>query len=134
MRGPRTRRSSRGSSTPAATGVQTPGAEERAQLRQAPMQASAQQTPSTQKFDTQSPAALHGRPLVRLPQLPLMQTLLPTQSSLLVQRLMQALSAQRKGSQFCTPGIRQLPSPLQVPAVFRRSPAHAGGTHTVSGR
>jgi hypothetical protein len=124
----------RGSSAPTATGVQTPGAEGRAQLRQAPAQASAQQTPSTQKFDTQSPAALHGWPLARLPQLPLMHTLPPTQSSLLVQRLMHALSAQRKGSQFCTPGIRQLPRPLQVPAVFSRSPAHAGGTHTVSGR
>ncbi len=77
----------RGSSVPVATGVQTPGAEGRAQLRQAPVQASAQQTPSTQKFDTQSPAALHGWPLARLPQLPLMQTLLPTQSSLLVQRV-----------------------------------------------
>jgi hypothetical protein len=123
-----------GSSTPAATGVQTPGAEGRAQLRQAPVQASAQQTPSTQKFDKQSVAAPHGWPLVRLPQLPLIHTLPPTQSSLLVQRLTHALSAQRKGSQFCTPGIRQLPRPLHVPAVFSRSPAHAGGTHTVSAR
>jgi hypothetical protein len=124
----------RGSSAPAATCVQTPGAEGSAQLRQPPVQASAQQTPSMQKFDWQSPALPHGWPLGFLPQLPLLHTVPATQSSLLMQRLMQALSAQRNGSQLCTPGIRQLPRPLQVPEVFSRSPAHDGITHTVSAR
>jgi hypothetical protein len=124
----------RGSSTPAATWVQTPGADGSAQLRQLPVQASAQQTPSTQKLDWQSGPAPHGWPLAFLPQLPLLHTLPATQSSLLVQRLMHALSVQRYGTQLCTPGIRQLPRPLHVPAVFSRSPAHEGGTHTVSAR
>jgi hypothetical protein len=31
-----------------------------------------------------------------------------------------------------TPGARQVPSPLQVPAVFTRLPLQVGGTQTVS--
>jgi len=85
----------RGSSEPVATFVQTPGADGSAQLRQLPMQASAQQTPSTQKLDAQSPVPLHGWPLAFLPQLPLSQAWPATQSLLLVQRAMQAVSAQR---------------------------------------
>jgi hypothetical protein len=64
----------RGSSAPAATCVQTPGADGSAQLRQLPVQASAQQTPSTQKLDWQSAAAVHGWPAGFLPQLPLLHT------------------------------------------------------------
>jgi hypothetical protein len=50
----------RGSLEPAATGVQRPSADGSAQLRQAPWQASAQQTPSTQKLLAQSPGAVQG--------------------------------------------------------------------------
>ena len=50
----------RGSLPPAATDVQRPIAEGSAQLRQAPWQASAQQTPSTQKLLAHSLAAAHG--------------------------------------------------------------------------
>ena len=36
------------------------------------------------------------------------------------------------GSQSCTRGDWQVPSPLQVPAVLRRLPLQDGGTQTVS--
>ena len=45
------------------------GAEVSAQLRQAPPQASLQQTPSTQNPEAQSVACVHSPPFVRLPQL-----------------------------------------------------------------
>jgi hypothetical protein len=124
---------SRGSCVPAATGVHTPSADGSAQLRQPPLHASAQQTPSTQNPDTHSSSAAHTWPLALRPQLPLSHAWPATQSALLVHRLTHALSAQRYGAQSCTPGMRQLPRPLQVPAVLSRSPAHDGGTHTVSG-
>jgi hypothetical protein len=53
----------------AARGVHVPGAEVSAQLRQAPPQASLQQTPSTQNPEAQSVACVHSPPFVRLPQL-----------------------------------------------------------------
>jgi hypothetical protein len=54
-------------------------------------------------------------------------------SASLVQLEMQAPSRQRYGAQVCTPGARQVPTPLQVPAVFRRSPPlHEGATQIVS--
>ena len=83
-----------GSSEPADTGVQTPGAEGSAQLRQAPWQLSAQQTPSTQKLLRHSAVAEQGWPLVFLPQLPSSQARPSTHSALLVQALMHAFSEQ----------------------------------------
>ena len=55
-----------------------------------------------------------------------------TQSASVWQRLTQALSTHWKGSQSCTPGDRQAPRPLQVPAVLSRLPLHDGATQTVS--
>jgi hypothetical protein len=122
----------RGSTTPAGTGVQRPMAEGRAQLRQAPAQAPSQQTPSTQKLLTHSPAAVHGWPLGLGPQLPLWQTWPATQSASAVQRAMQAPSLHRYGAQLRTPGAWQRPRPSQVPAVLSRAPLHDAGTQTVS--
>jgi hypothetical protein len=51
-----------------------------AQLRQAPVQASAQQTPSTQKFELHSAAAAQGWPSSFLPQLPFTQAMPGAQS------------------------------------------------------
>jgi hypothetical protein len=50
----------RGSAAPAGTGTQRPIDDGRAQLRQAPAHASAQQTPSTQKLLTHSLDAAQG--------------------------------------------------------------------------
>jgi hypothetical protein len=53
--------------------MQVPREEASAQLRQAPWQASPQQTPSTQKLLAHSPAAAQVWPFDLGPQLPLMQ-------------------------------------------------------------
>jgi hypothetical protein len=50
-----------------------------------------------------------------------------------MQRAIQAPSLQRYGAHGWTPGGRQAPVPLQVPAVFSRSPLHDGATQIVSG-
>jgi hypothetical protein len=121
----------RRSSRPAAIGMQVPSADGSAQDRHGPTHAWSQQTPSTQWLLAQSAAAAHGWPRLFLPQLPFWQAMPATQSLSLVQRLMQAPSAQRYGAQFCMPGGRQLPRPLHVPAVIRRSPLQAGAVQTI---
>ena len=80
----------RGSPAPAATGWQVPGAEASAQLRQAPWQASAQQTPSTQKPLPHSWAALQLWPFDLGPQLPFTQLCPLAQSVSVWQWLTQA--------------------------------------------
>jgi hypothetical protein len=122
----------RGSAAPAAIGWQVPSAEGSAQLRQAPWQASPQQTPSTQKPLAHSPAPAQVWPFGLGPQVPLRQLWPLTQSASVWQWLTQALSTHWNGSQSCTPGDRQAPSPSQVPAVLSRSPLHNGATQTVS--
>jgi hypothetical protein len=122
----------RGSSLPAAIVLQWPGAEASAQLLQGPGQASAQQTPSTQKPLPHSAAPPQGWPTAFSPQLPAWQTWPAVQSLSPEQVPRQAPSTQRKGGQSWTPALRQVPSPSQVPAVFIRSPLHDGGTQTVS--
>jgi hypothetical protein len=57
----------------AGLGMQVPRDEASAQLRQAPRQASPQQTPSTQKLLAQSPAAAQACPFDLGPQLPPVQ-------------------------------------------------------------
>ena len=76
-------------------GAHLPIDDGRAQLRQAPAHASAQQTPSTQKLLMHSLAAVQGWPLGFGPQLPFTQTWPVTQSASLVQRAMHAPSLQR---------------------------------------
>jgi hypothetical protein len=71
----------RGSVNPAGTDAQRPTEEGRAQLRQAPAQASAQQTESTQKLLAHSEAARQGWPLSLRPQLPAMQAIPAWQSA-----------------------------------------------------
>ena len=63
----------RGSAAPAGSGAHLPIDDGSAQLRQAPMQASAQQTPSTQKPLLHSVPAAHGDPSDLGPQLPFWQ-------------------------------------------------------------
>jgi hypothetical protein len=85
----------RGSSLPAATEVHLPSDDSSAQLRQAPWQASAQQTPSTQKLLAHSEACAQVWPFCLGPQLPCTQAWPATQSASLVQRVLQAPATQR---------------------------------------
>jgi hypothetical protein len=121
-----------GSATPAATGEQVPSEVERSHLRQLPVQAVAQQTPSAQKVLAHSLDAEQGCPTAFGPQLPFTQSCPSTQSLLLVHLLMQALFAHANGEQFTTPVGRQVPSPSQVPVVFSLLPLHEAATQTVS--
>jgi hypothetical protein len=122
----------RGSAAPPATGAQRPIEDGSAQLLQVPSHASAQQTPSTQKPLAHSVAAAQVCPGGFGPQLPATHACPGWQSSSTVHFVTQALLLHRYGKQFCTPGARHAPRPLHVPAVSRRSPAHAGGVQIVS--
>jgi hypothetical protein len=122
----------RGSSVPALASVHLPGADDSAQLLQAPSHASAQQTPSTQKPLAHWPAPAQVCPFDFGPQLPLTQPWPLAQSASVWQWLTQALPAHWNGSQSSTPGERQVPRPSQVPAVLSRSPLQVGSTQTVS--
>jgi hypothetical protein len=109
----------RGSLDPAGIGVQVPIAVDSAQVRQLPVQAESQQTPSTQKPLVHSPAAPHDCPFGFRPQLPFWQDWPLTQSASDEQRLRQAPPEQRKGAHPSSPCGRQTPTPSQVPAVFK---------------
>jgi hypothetical protein len=124
----------RGSVEPDDTGAQRPIDDGSAHDRQAPAHASAQQTPSTQKALAHSVPCAQVWPLSLRPQLPATQACPAWQSASVVHFVLQAPPTQRNGAQACTPGARQTPRPLHVPAVSRRSPAQAGGVQTVSGR
>jgi len=113
-------------------GVQVPRVDASAQLWQAPPQALLQQTPSTQKPEAQSAAFMQEPPCCMGPQLWFTQAIPAVQSASVMHDGLQAPFAHRKGVQSWSPGGLQLPSPSQVPGVFKRSPAHEGKTHTVS--
>ncbi len=121
-----------GSPAPSGTGAQVPSEVDSAQLRQLPVQAVAQQTPSAQTPLPHSLPAEHACPRAFGPQLPFTQVWPLMQSASLAQWLTQAVPLQRYGTQAWTPWARQVPRPSQVPAVFRRSPLQAGGLQTVS--
>jgi hypothetical protein len=127
----------RGSTVPAAIGEHFPSrAPGSAQLRQAPVQAWSQQILSTQwlcwhslEFSQLWPSCLGPQVLV----VPLGTQAMPTsQSAFVSQIVVQAPFAQRNGLQFWTPGGLQVPSPLHVPAVFRRLPEQVGALQIVS--
>jgi hypothetical protein len=88
---------------PAATSVQWPGELVRLQLRQAPVQALSQHTPSTHWFEAHSLEAAQMCPRGLGPQLPLVQAAGGSQSASTLQVLVQAAwvpfdgGAQRKG-------------------------------------
>jgi hypothetical protein len=82
---------------PAASGVHLPFDDSSEQLRHEPVQAWSQQTPSTQKFDLQSAAALHVPPFCLGPQLLLTQATPAMQSASDSQRCLHAPAAQRYG-------------------------------------
>jgi hypothetical protein len=78
----------------AGMGVHVPLAEASAQLRQEPVQAVSQHTPSTQKPDAQSVPAWHTPPFVSLPQLWFWQAMPGAQSAFVLQVMLQAPEAQ----------------------------------------
>ena len=129
---PRSLHSPRGSEAAAGLGAQVPGEVDSAQLWQAAVQAELQQTPSTQNVEAHSLPAEQGCPGDLGPQLPFTQVWPAMQSLSPAQWLTQAPPAHWYVPHSCTPGIRQVPSPSQVPAVFTRFPLQVGGTQTVS--
>jgi hypothetical protein len=84
-----------GSALPRGADAQVPSEVDRAQLRQLPVQAVAQQTPSAQKPLEHSPPAEQGWPSALGPQLPFTQAWPAAQSPSPVHWLMQALFAHR---------------------------------------
>jgi len=121
-----------GSAAAAGLGLHAPSDEASAQLWQAPWQASAQQTPSTQKLLAHWLAAEQVCPLALGPQLPATQVWPLTQSLSEVHCNTQASFSHLYGLQAWTPCGRQVPRPSQLPAVFSRLPLHAGARQTVS--
>jgi hypothetical protein len=107
-------------------------AEGSAQVRQAPWQASPQQTPSTQNVLAHSEPFMQLWPICLGPQLPATQAWPVWQSASVVHFVSHAPLEHLKGAHTCTPGGRHTPLPLHVPAVSRRSPAQAGATQIVS--
>src|SRR6185312_26693 len=84
-----------GSPAPSGTGAQVPSEVDSAQLRQLPVQAVAQQTPSAQKPLPHSVPAEQGWPSALGPQLPFTQLCPAMQSLSVAQWLTQALFVQR---------------------------------------
>jgi hypothetical protein len=109
--------------------VHLPGDEGRAQLLQAPVHALSQQTPSTHWPDLHSLALLQLCPFCLGPQVWFTQAMPLSQSSSVLQEMVQDAAVQRKGEQFVRPGARQVPRPSQVAAVFSRFPAQTGAMH-----
>jgi len=92
----------------------------RLQLRQAPVQALSQQTPSTQWLFWHSPSLLQVWPSGLGPQLSFWQALPSAQSTAwvaTVQDDVQAPLVHRKGAQVCASGGWQVPWPSHVCAV-----------------
>jgi hypothetical protein len=109
-----------GSDPPAAIDVQVPSAPGIAQLRHAPVQVVAQQTPSAQCALMQSASALQDCPGTFRPQVPtelpvgMVQVCPGAQSAWLEQESVQAPLVQAKLPQLKVFAVRQVPSPSQV--------------------
>ena len=109
-----------GSAPPAAIDVQVPSEPGTAQLRQAPVQVVAQQTPSAQCPFTQSASAVQVWPSTFFPQVPTVppvgtvQVCPGAQSAWLEQYSVQAPFAQAKFPQANVLAVWQVPRPSQV--------------------
>ena len=93
----------RGSGLPLATGMQRPGDDASAQLRQAPVQAFSQQTLSTQKPETHSPPASQTCPFCFGPHVRLTQAMPSSQSASVSQVFVHSPATQRNGWQVWMP-------------------------------
>jgi hypothetical protein len=111
---------------PAGTGTHRPAVPDKLQLRHVPPQASLQHTPSAQKPDRQSPAALQVWPSGFLPQEPVArsQARSGAQSAFDVHLSRQSPFRQANGLHCAaSPGL-QLPSPSQTRGLFSVLPEH----------
>jgi hypothetical protein len=113
-------------------GVQRPSDADSEQLRQAPVHAWSQQTPSTQWFFWHSLDAVHGWPSIFGPQVPLTQAMPTSQSALLAQVSVHAPFRQANGWHSCMAGSWQVPRPSQVAFVIWRLPVQLEGLHSTS--
>ncbi len=109
-----------------------PGDDGSAQLRQAPVHALSQHTPSTQLPFSHCGPVVQLWPSFLSPHVPLRQLLSVSQSPSLWQLSVQAPLAQRNGEQLLRLAVRQVPRPSQVRAVFTLFPAQLGFSHSVS--
>jgi hypothetical protein len=113
-----------GSAPPAAIDVQVPSEPGTAQLRQAPVQVVAQQTPSAQCPFTQSASAAQVWPSTFFPQVPsvapagIVQLCPGAQSAWLEQYSVQTPPVQAKFPQPNVLAVRQVPRPSQVCVDF----------------
>src|SRR6185503_11072809 len=103
-------------SDPAGTAVHAPSLPGTAHDMQLPPHISRQQTPCWHSMELQSSPVVHDAPSGLRPQLPLVQTLPPPQSRLVVQRLRQALAA-RASHTYGSQGRPEIA--LQTPASQR---------------
>jgi hypothetical protein len=122
-----------GSDTPDGTLVQVPTEPPTVQLRQLPVQALSQQTPSAQTVETHSAPELHALPLGFLPQMLAWHWLGGMHWELASQEGKQAPVAvlQRNGEQAWVAPGRQVPLPSQNEAATALSPLQAGAAHWV---
>lgn len=120
----------RGSATPAAVLMQSPGVMP-AQVRHAPAHASLQQTPSAQKPDAHSAGAAQVWPGPFLPHDPIRQSRPGAQSSLLVHEPRHPPSRHVKGAQSMVAPPTHLPEASHALAVRSRVPMQAAGPHAL---
>ena len=116
-------------SCPAGTDVHVPSVPASAHDAQVPVQAVAQQTPCAQKLCAQSLAIVQAWPSASLPQLPLTQLFVDTQSVLAVQVVLQVGVAvsHRYGSHSEVVTVRQTPAPSQVRCGVSVDPTQVAG-------
>jgi hypothetical protein len=111
--------------------VQRPRALDSPHDTQVPTHALLQQAPSTQNPDWQSPGVLQTWPLAFLPQLPAVQTLGDTQSSLTEHDTRQALPAHWNGAHGIAAPAWHKPSPSQVAEGSSLPLVHEAARHSV---
>src|SRR5215213_3559059 len=114
----------RGSAASAGTFTQRPRLLGWAQYTHLPSQPESQQTPSTQKLESHSLAALQACPSPFLPQLAPWQPLGGTQSAALAQVPWHAPSLHRKGAQLIGEPPSQVPCPSQTLGGMKLPPLH----------
>jgi hypothetical protein len=119
-------------SAPAGTSVHVPVVPASPHDRQAPVHAVRQQVPCSQKPLAHSAAVVHEAPLVRLPQLPALQTFGATQSVSAPQVIRQApVAPHLYAPQFVAVEVPHVPAPSQVRAGVNVVPLQVDAAQVV---